>query len=84
VVIVLRYGLTAISELEYHALESKGDRRNVEQQQTALSTAAQDEALATQKLPYAQPETKFVPVELEERLSKDRKKGSFSVPLGCC
>lgn len=52
--------------------------------QTVPPTAPQKAAPVAQKLPYDSPKVTFVPLVPDERLSKARKKGSFTVPLGCC
>jgi hypothetical protein len=43
------------------------------EQQNMPSIASQNEAPVTQKLPYAPPQTTFVPLKLEERLMSCNK-----------
>ncbi len=54
------------------------------QHETATPTETQSKSCTAQKLTYTPPSAAFVPLTSQERRSKPQKKGSFTVPLGCC
>lgn len=55
------------------------------EQKNVTSMVSANQEQDTQKMPYTSPKVTFVPSKVRESLSsKERRKGTFAVPLGCC